>query len=380
MVGMSSFTLVFVFLTVVSLPASASFNLDIDDDGKTDALTDGLIILRYMFGLSGETLTADVTGSDANRTTPEQIQTYLQSNQDKLDFDGSESIDALTDGLLILRELFGLSNAALITGVVSNSATRTTSASIIDYISTIKDSDGDNIVDSEDAFPLDATEWADSDGDGIGDNADPFPLIANTATPNASTTRLISEGFNQPKTDPQQWQIFSTNTSSYYIERAREIQNLLNESFGGYMNYNLLVYEEEGPDQVNQPVFDRLVTLGYRGEQNWSTQELEVSCLDGASAGDKQAGDWVFHSICLWFNSQWFNAPSNPPPDFSKPQGVHEYDITGAMANEYFHHYQRVQALDRGLDYQANWGGDPYVTVNAPWWWVQGTAQIIQTW
>ena len=124
---------------------------------------------------------------------------------------------------------------------------------------------------------MDATEWADSDGDGIGDNADPFPLIANTATPNASTTRLISEGFNQPKTDPQQWQIFSTNTSSYYIERAREIQNLLNESFGGYMNYNLLVYEEEGPDQVNQPVFDRLITLGFNGEQNWSTQELEVS-------------------------------------------------------------------------------------------------------
>ena len=46
---MSRLTLVFVFLTVVSLPASASFNLDIDDDGKTDALTDGLIILRYMF-------------------------------------------------------------------------------------------------------------------------------------------------------------------------------------------------------------------------------------------------------------------------------------------------------------------------------------------
>ena len=134
---------ILLLLCLILLPirATSSFDLDIDDDGETDALTDGLIILRYMFGLSGETLTADVTGSDANRTTPEQIQTYLQSNQDKLDIDGSESIDALTDGLLILRELFGLSNAALITGVVSNSATRTTSASIIDYISTIKDSD-----------------------------------------------------------------------------------------------------------------------------------------------------------------------------------------------------------------------------------------------
>ena len=32
------------------------------------------------------------------------------------------------------------------------------------------DDDGDGIVDSEDAFPLDPTEWADSDGDGVGDN------------------------------------------------------------------------------------------------------------------------------------------------------------------------------------------------------------------
>jgi hypothetical protein len=380
MLAMSRLTLVFVFLTVVSLPASASFNLDIDDDGETDALTDGLIILRYMFGLSGETLTADVTGSDANRITPEQIETYLESNQDKLDVDGSDSIDALTDGLLILRELFGLSDSALMTGVISESATRTTSASIIDYISTIKDSDGDNIVDSEDAFPLDATEWADSDGDGIGDNADPYPSIASTANPNASTARLISEGYNQPQTNPEQWQIFSTNTSSYYIERAYEVQSLLNQSFGGYMNYNFLVYEEEGPDEANQPVIDRLNALEYRGKEDWSTDDMEISCLSGAFSGEEQAGDWVFHSICLWFNSQWFNAPSNPPPDFTKPPGVHEYDITGAMANEYFHHYQRVHGLDRGMDYQRCRECDPYVTVNSPEWWIQGTAMIIQTW
>ena len=34
------------------------------------------------------------------------------------------------------------------------------------------DDDGDGVADTEDAFPLDATEWADSDGDGIGNNAD----------------------------------------------------------------------------------------------------------------------------------------------------------------------------------------------------------------
>lgn len=34
------------------------------------------------------------------------------------------------------------------------------------------DTDGDGYPDSEDAFPLDPTEWADADGDGVGDNSD----------------------------------------------------------------------------------------------------------------------------------------------------------------------------------------------------------------
>ncbi|MFK7794194.1 MAG: Ig-like domain-containing protein [Gammaproteobacteria bacterium] len=37
------------------------------------------------------------------------------------------------------------------------------------------DTDGDGVIDSEDAFPNDPTETQDSDGDGIGDNADPTP-------------------------------------------------------------------------------------------------------------------------------------------------------------------------------------------------------------
>ena len=34
------------------------------------------------------------------------------------------------------------------------------------------DDDGDGVIDTEDAFPLDSTETLDSDGDGFGDNAD----------------------------------------------------------------------------------------------------------------------------------------------------------------------------------------------------------------
>ncbi len=39
----------------------------------------------------------------------------------------------------------------------------------------VVDTDGDGVIDSEDAFPNDPTETKDSDGDGIGDNADPTP-------------------------------------------------------------------------------------------------------------------------------------------------------------------------------------------------------------
>ena len=54
------------------------------------------------------------------------------------------------------------------------------------------DDDNDGVLDGDDAFPLDPTEWRDTDGDGIGNNADPdddndtvgdatdnCPLVAN---------------------------------------------------------------------------------------------------------------------------------------------------------------------------------------------------------
>ncbi len=40
------------------------------------------------------------------------------------------------------------------------------------------DSDGDGVIDSEDAFPFDPSETKDTDGDGVGDNADAFPTDA----------------------------------------------------------------------------------------------------------------------------------------------------------------------------------------------------------
>ena len=160
------------YLLFSSSVLSSSFDLDIDDDGKTDALTDGLLAIRYMFGLSDAPLITGVIGQDASRATSVEIEAYLNENRSSLDIDGSGDISALTDGLLILRNLFGLEGGTLISDVIGDQSTRSSADAITDYINSIKDSDNDGYLDSSDAFPFDNTEWFDVDGDGIGDNVD----------------------------------------------------------------------------------------------------------------------------------------------------------------------------------------------------------------
>ena len=53
--------------------------LDIDANGSFDALTDGLILLRYAFGLRGQALISDVIPEDANRTQAADIEAYIDS-------------------------------------------------------------------------------------------------------------------------------------------------------------------------------------------------------------------------------------------------------------------------------------------------------------
>ena len=46
---------------------------------EIDALTDGLLTLRYLFGLQGDTLINGVLQSDATRTTAEEIEAHLET-------------------------------------------------------------------------------------------------------------------------------------------------------------------------------------------------------------------------------------------------------------------------------------------------------------
>ena len=114
-----------------------SGSLDIDGNDKYDALTDGLLLLRGMFGLDGSALITGTVASDASYTEPVDIESRIATLGDLADIDGNGEIDALTDGLLTLRYLFGLQGDTLINGVVAGDATRTTAEEIEAHLETL---------------------------------------------------------------------------------------------------------------------------------------------------------------------------------------------------------------------------------------------------
>ena len=111
--------------------------LDIDGNTSFDALTDGLMILRALFGLTGTAVTHGAITPGVGRDTA-QIGVYLSDIRPYLDVDGNGVVDALTDGLLIMRYLFGLSGAALTQGAIGPRATRITDTQLQDYLAALK--------------------------------------------------------------------------------------------------------------------------------------------------------------------------------------------------------------------------------------------------
>lgn len=129
-----SFNLLLVLLACFTSSVSVSSEYDVDGNGKDDALTDGLLVLRHQFGLGGASLTAGALADDALVTSPEAIGTYIDDRVALFDLDGNGSLDALTDGLLLLRYLFGLSGDAMTNGVIGSGATRNNYAEISAHI------------------------------------------------------------------------------------------------------------------------------------------------------------------------------------------------------------------------------------------------------
>ena len=116
---------------------SPSGSWDFDQDGNADALTDGLLLLRYAFGLTGDALVSSAI-AEASPLTPAQVQENVAASTASFaDIDDSGNVDALTDGLLLLRYLFGLTGDALIASAVAQNANRSSADDIEAYIESL---------------------------------------------------------------------------------------------------------------------------------------------------------------------------------------------------------------------------------------------------
>jgi hypothetical protein len=119
---------------VANPPSACSF--DTDGNGAADAMIDGGFIIRAMRSVPAAVNEATLVNACARRAAPDR--TAFVNNQIatlKYDIDGNGRVDAATDGLIILRALLGFKGDALILNAIGAGASRTTWYSVREYMS-----------------------------------------------------------------------------------------------------------------------------------------------------------------------------------------------------------------------------------------------------
>ena len=113
---------------------SGCFSFDVDENLEAQPLTDGLLVIRHLFGFSGDSLTSGAVAGEASRDSSEAIASYLTDADSQLDIDGDGESKPLTDGLLLIRYLFGFSGDSLVSGAIGSGAERDTADEVEAYI------------------------------------------------------------------------------------------------------------------------------------------------------------------------------------------------------------------------------------------------------
>ena len=185
--------------------------------------------------------------------------------------------------------------------------------------------------------------------------------------------RLISMGYNVPRRgsldELKQEFVGGLNLDTVHKERFVEIQNSINAVLGGYPNYVYLLYDPAGSEEDAKPLFDRLTELEYKPEvKQWTIAELEKykSCLSGSDPGGRRTPTTYPYSICL----ESLESVNRRGNNFTEQSIFH--------AHEYFHHYQRAHALERGTKHTNFTGETPESTLQTPMWWSEGTAMAFE--
>ena len=112
-------------------PLNNLYSADSDEDGMPDAW-------ELLYGLNPNDVSDATSDQDNDGVTAlEEFLAGTIPSGSVLDIDGNGAVDALTDGLLVLRYLFGLTGNSLIAGVVAEDATRKTAGEIEAHLETL---------------------------------------------------------------------------------------------------------------------------------------------------------------------------------------------------------------------------------------------------
>jgi hypothetical protein len=173
--------------------------LDVDANRQASALFDGILLARYLSGITGPDLTAGALGANAQRTTPSAITSYLGfGTLTMLDVDGNGQTSALFDGILLARYLSGITGPDLIAGALGANAQRTTPAAISTFLQQYQPGQPatpQEATAEQAALPMPATAAASSSGEPVALSA---PVPSLVAAPPASGAIAAIQLARQP--------------------------------------------------------------------------------------------------------------------------------------------------------------------------------------
>ncbi len=234
--------------------------------------------------------------------------------------------------------------------------------------------------------PADVVFWNCCEDPSGGDRSavsDTSPQIDSSTQTNTSQfanakEKLISMGFNVPSESHKQEFVGSIDIPIDIKDRFFEILDAITSVLGSYPNFVYVAYNRNGTEADARPVFDRLSAIDFSLDE-FTIAELQrkATCLGGSNAGEPRTVTTEPYSVCIQ-HLAFIQNPFDHPPQETK---AHPDRILGRRvlnyAHEYFHHYERAHALDRGLNYQGDLE-NPQTTVDAPPWWTEGAAVAFQ--
>jgi hypothetical protein len=107
-------------------------SLDVDGNGAVEAMTDGVLGMRFLLGFTGPALVAGALGPGATRDTGPLVAAYLEGcRYPLLDADGSGVSESMRDGVVLMRYLLEFRGQALVAGATAAGCTRCTAGEIV---------------------------------------------------------------------------------------------------------------------------------------------------------------------------------------------------------------------------------------------------------